>query len=68
MKGFDKLVLDEVLEPQAGVHEVVAWARARGFCATDYKAIITHRFHLCDIHKAVEVMARRDRNKVIVNP
>ncbi len=32
------------------------------------EAVITHRFQLSEIHKAVEVMARRDRNKVIVNP
>jgi threonine dehydrogenase-like Zn-dependent dehydrogenase len=32
------------------------------------ESIITHRFPLRDIHKAVEVMAQRDRNKVIINP
>jgi len=34
----------------------------------DPEAIITHRFPLTDIHQAVEVMGRPDRNKVIVNP
>ncbi len=29
---------------------------------------ISHRFPLKDIHKAVEVMSSRERNKVIVNP
>jgi threonine dehydrogenase-like Zn-dependent dehydrogenase len=32
------------------------------------ESIITHRFPLSQIHKAVEVMAQRDRNKVIINP
>jgi len=39
LKGFDKLVLEDVPEPQAGMHEVVVRVRACGFCATDYKAI-----------------------------
>ena len=30
--------------------------------------IITHRFPLKDIHKAVELMSRPERNKVIINP
>ena len=47
LKGLDRLVLEDVPEPQA---------------------IITHRFPLSQIHKAVEVMAQRDRNKVIINP
>src|SRR5512136_1770277 len=39
LKGFDRLVLEEVPEPQAGMHEVVIRVKACGFCATDYKAI-----------------------------
>ncbi len=34
----------------------------------DPEAIITHRFPLAEIHRAVEVMSRPDRNKVIINP
>ncbi len=34
----------------------------------DIGQIITHRFPLKDIHKALEVMASPDRNKVIINP
>jgi len=34
----------------------------------DPEAIITHRFPLSEIHKAVEAMAQPNRNKVIVNP
>lgn len=34
----------------------------------DPEAIITHRFPLADIHQAVAVMGRPDRNKVIVHP
>jgi threonine dehydrogenase-like Zn-dependent dehydrogenase len=30
--------------------------------------IISHRFPLADIHKAVEVMGGPERNKVIINP
>jgi threonine dehydrogenase-like Zn-dependent dehydrogenase len=30
--------------------------------------IISHRFALSDIHKAVEVMGQPERNKVIINP
>jgi L-iditol 2-dehydrogenase len=34
----------------------------------DIEKIITHRFPLKDIHKALDVMASPDRNKVIINP
>lgn len=34
----------------------------------DTEAIISHRFPLADIHKAVEVMGSLERNKVIINP
>ena len=34
----------------------------------DTEAIISHRFPLTDIHKAVDVMGTQERNKVIVNP
>jgi len=34
----------------------------------DTEAIISHRFPLADIHKAVEVMGGPERNKVIINP
>ena len=34
----------------------------------DTEAIISHRFPLTDIHKAVDVMAGPERNKVIINP
>jgi L-iditol 2-dehydrogenase len=34
----------------------------------DPERIISHRFALKDIHKAVEVMGQAQRNKVIVNP
>jgi L-iditol 2-dehydrogenase len=34
----------------------------------DPEKIITHRFPLAKIHDAVDVMGRRERNKVIVNP
>lgn len=30
--------------------------------------IITHRFALADIHEAIELMGRPDRNKIIINP
>jgi threonine dehydrogenase-like Zn-dependent dehydrogenase len=30
--------------------------------------VISHRFPLTEIHKAVEVMAGAKRNKVIINP
>jgi threonine dehydrogenase-like Zn-dependent dehydrogenase len=30
--------------------------------------IISHRFPLSEIHKAVEVMGAPERNKVIINP
>jgi L-iditol 2-dehydrogenase len=32
------------------------------------EAIISHRFSLTDIHKALEAMAQPERNKVMVNP
>ncbi|MHC4580296.1 MAG: zinc-dependent alcohol dehydrogenase [Planctomycetota bacterium] len=32
------------------------------------EAIITHRFALADIHEAIDVMGRKDRNKVMINP
>jgi len=34
----------------------------------DPEKIITHRFPLTEIHKALEVMARPDRNKIIIRP
>ncbi len=34
----------------------------------DVGKIITHRFPLTDIHKAMDVMASPERNKVIINP
>ncbi|NQU75573.1 MAG: alcohol dehydrogenase catalytic domain-containing protein [Planctomycetes bacterium] len=34
----------------------------------DPQRIISHRFPLADIHKAVEVMAKPDRNKVMIHP
>ena len=34
----------------------------------DTEAIISHRFPLTDIHKAVDVMAGPERNKEIINP
>ncbi len=34
----------------------------------DTEQIISHRFPLKDIHKAVELMGTPDRNKVIINP
>jgi len=34
----------------------------------DTERIISHRFPLADIHKAVEVMGGPERNKVIINP
>jgi len=39
LKGFDRLVLEDVPVPEVGMHEVVVRVRACGFCATDYKAI-----------------------------
>ena len=30
--------------------------------------IISHRFALSDIHRAIEVMGRAEHNKVVVNP
>jgi len=36
--------------------------------AVDAGAIISHRYPLADIHKAVEVMGQSERNKVMVNP
>jgi threonine dehydrogenase-like Zn-dependent dehydrogenase len=32
------------------------------------EAIITHRFALADVHQAIKVMSRKERNKVIINP
>lgn len=34
----------------------------------DIENIISHRFSLADIHKAVEVMGTSERNKVVINP
>lgn len=34
----------------------------------DPEQVISHRFPLTEIHRAVEVMASRERNKVIINP
>ena len=34
----------------------------------DPEQIISHRFPLSDIHEAIEVMGRRDRNKVMIHP
>jgi len=34
----------------------------------DPQEIISHRFRLAEIHRAVEVMGSSERNKVIVNP
>ena len=34
----------------------------------DPAKIISHRFPLKEIHKAVEVMGGPERNKVIINP
>ena len=34
----------------------------------DPERAASHRFRLTDIHEAVEVMASRERNKVIINP
>ena len=34
----------------------------------DPEKIISHRFPLSDIHKAVDVMGRPERNKVVINP
>jgi threonine dehydrogenase-like Zn-dependent dehydrogenase len=34
----------------------------------DPEKIITHRFALADIHEAIKVMGRKDRNKVMINP
>jgi L-iditol 2-dehydrogenase len=34
----------------------------------DPEKIITHRFALADIHEAIEIMSRKERNKVIINP
>jgi L-iditol 2-dehydrogenase len=34
----------------------------------DPEAIITHRFALADIHEAIDVMGREDRNKVMIKP
>ena len=34
----------------------------------DPEQIISHRFPLSDIHEAIEVMGRRDRNRVMIHP
>jgi (R,R)-butanediol dehydrogenase/meso-butanediol dehydrogenase/diacetyl reductase len=34
----------------------------------DPEKIISHRFPLADIHKAVEMMGKPERNKIIINP
>jgi threonine dehydrogenase-like Zn-dependent dehydrogenase len=34
----------------------------------DPEKIISHRFPLSEIHKAIEVMGQPERNKVIINP
>ena len=39
LKDFDRLVLEDVPEPDPGPNEVVVRIRSCGFCATDYKAI-----------------------------
>ncbi len=39
LTDFNKLVLEEVAEPEPELNEVVVRVKACGFCATDYKAI-----------------------------
>jgi L-iditol 2-dehydrogenase len=34
----------------------------------DVEKIISHRFPLTEIHKALDVMAQPQRNKVVINP
>jgi len=34
----------------------------------DVEQVISHRFPLTEIHKALEVMESPERNKVIINP
>lgn len=34
----------------------------------DVEKVISHRFPLSEIHKAVEAMGSKERNKVIINP
>jgi L-iditol 2-dehydrogenase len=34
----------------------------------DPEKIVSHRFPLCDIHRAIEVMGQPERNKVIIHP
>ncbi len=39
LKGFDRLVLEDVSVPEPGLGEVVVRIKSCGICATDYKAI-----------------------------
>lgn len=39
LKDYDRLVLEDVPEPEPGIGEAVVRIRSCGFCATDYKAI-----------------------------
>ena len=54
LKGFDRLVLEAILLMEHGL--------------VNPELIVSHRFPLTEIHKAVEAMASPKRNKVIVNP
>jgi len=39
LKGFDRLVLEDVPDPRPGPREVVVRVKSCGICATDYKAV-----------------------------
>jgi len=46
----------------------VARDPADGAGVIDVEQVISHRFPLTEIHKALEVMESPERNKVIINP
>jgi L-iditol 2-dehydrogenase len=80
LKDFDRLVLEDVPDPEAGFGEVVVRIRACGFCATDYKAIKgirrNVRFPFIPGHEPAGVIAAvgpgvkgfREGDEVIVQP
>ena len=57
LRDFDELALEKIPTPQPEVGEVVVRI-----------VIISHRFPLEDLRKAVEVMGRPERNEVMIHP
>jgi threonine dehydrogenase-like Zn-dependent dehydrogenase len=80
LKDFNRLVLEDVPMPEAGIGEVVVRIKSCGFCATDYKAIKGIRrnvtFPLIPGHEPAGIVAAvgvgvtefREGDEVIVMP